>query len=355
MTFYLIFYVTIVLLLLLDLCARNIPLPSVRQRSPFFAIAVFVTVFVSGFRYNTGYDFLHYVQFYREHPPAGMEPLFAYSVTFFNYFTDDPQLMFFTYSLATVSILLLAIKRFTKYTKTSFLIFLLVPGFFINSFSIIRQSLAMVILFYGMSFLILDDRKGKFLIISSVSAMLHYSAVFPALLFLLGGTFLRKEYRLNTLIGLALLSLVLCYFDVARFMGCFSIGRYSQYIDSKQAISPIKILILNLFVFFLLLNRRQFVENSSDTFLLNSMFIGVLITNFFSDFLPLVRFSYYFLIAEITLIPKLIYAFKDNNMRCVYLLAFMCCHAALMINAMLVDLNFDYYPKMIPYVNYFFK
>jgi len=355
MTFYLYYYLTIVSLLVLEYSARSLERFSKKGMSPFFAIAILLTIFISGFRYNTGYDFLNYVRFYNEPLHLNIEPLFAVSIAFFKIFSDDPQLMFFAYSSATILILLLAVKRFTKYTKTSFLFFLLIPGLFLNSFSIIRQSLAMVILFYGVSFLLLDNGKRRFVIIASVAAMFHYSAIFPALLFFFGEAILKKEYTFKTFIFLALLSLVLYYFDLARFLLGFAIGRYSLYSDNYQPISLIKILILNLFMFFLVLHKRRFAAILSDIFLLNSVFIGVLITNIFASFTPLTRFSYFFLIAQIILVPKLIYAIKENSLKLFFLAVFMCYYSFMIGNALMVDLNFGSYPKMTPYENYFIK
>jgi len=355
MTFYLYYYLTILSLLVLEHFARSARLFFARSARLFFVIAILLTIFISGFRYNTGYDFFNYVRFYKYHLPSDIEPLFAYSIKLFNYISNEPQLMFFSYSLATIWILVLAIKRFTKYTKTSFLIFLLIPGLFLNSFSTIRQSLALVILFYALSFLISENRKLKFIVLSVVSAMFHYTAIVPAIIFILGENFLKKEYKKITCILLILFSVALYHLNIAQLLLSFTFGRYSAYMDYIHNVSTIKIVVSNLFVLFLIFIRRCFIKNATDIYLLNLVLIGTLIINVFAHCTPITRLSYYFLIAQIVIVPKLIYSFKDNDMKLIFLVAFMCYYSFMIGNALMVDLNLASYPKMTPYENYLFR
>jgi transmembrane protein EpsG len=355
MTFYLYYYLAILSLLVLEHHAKSPRLFVAKSARIFFATAILLTIFISGFRYNTGYDFSSYAYIYKCRLPSGIEPLFAYSITLFNCITNDPQLMFFTYSLATILSLLLAVKRYTKYTKTSFLIFLLIPGLFLNSFSIIRQSLALVLLFYALSFLIIENRKLMFISLSAVSIMFHYTAIIPAVMFILGNKFFKKEYKKITYILLLLFSAALYHLNAAQLLLSFMLGKYAVYIGYVSDVSTVKIVIGNLFVLFLILIRRQFIKSAADMYLFNMVFIGTLIINVFAHYTPVTRISYYFLIAQIVIIPKLIYSFKDNDMKVLFLTVFVCYYSFMIGNALMVDSNLTYYPKMTPYENYFFR
>jgi len=342
---YLYFYITITSLLFFSYVINN--------SKYIFGIAILLTLFFSGFRLETGYDWFNYVSFYSIGMQDLMEPFFALSVKLLNLITDDFRSMFFCYSLATVSVLLLAIHRFTKRTKISFLLYLLIPSYFITSFSIVRQGLALVIFLYALSFLLIDNNRFKFILISIVSCMFHYSAAIPSIMLLLCEKIFNRNFKTIYYVLLVLISWVLYYANIAPILITLAYGRYATYIEYTISVSSIKILVVNLFAFAIIAYKRQYVKSVADTYMLNMLVVGTLITNIFADFLPMTRLSYYFFIVQIVLVPKIIYSAKHNITKAFFLVAFLSYYILMLSYSLKVDIDLDSYPKLTPYNNIF--
>lgn len=346
MTFYLYFIISILILLFID--------HLIKYKNIFFAAAVLLTVFVAGFRFEVGYDWFNYVSFYSIGMQDLMEPFFALSIKLLNLISSDFSLMFFSYSLATISVLLLTIQRFTNYPKTSFLLYLLVPSYFITSFSILRQGLALVIFLYALSFLLINNSKLKFTLISIVSIMFHYSAAVPFIIIILGQKLFYKNYKTIYYALIVTISWVLYYSNIAPKLLNLAYGRYAAYTDYTISVSSVKIAVINLFIFILIAFKKNYIKGVADTHMLNLLVFGTLITNVFADFVPMTRLSYYFYIVQIILVPKLIYSAKNYSIRISFLLVFLLYYCLMFAYTLNIDSNLDQYPKLTPYKNLLF-
>lgn len=346
MYFYFSYYIYIILLLLID---------NFIKKDFFILIAVLTIILVSGTRFETGYDFLNYVGFYLSEADESHEPLFKLLLETLKIFSSDYQLFFFVSSFITVLGIYFAITKYTKYKKTALLIFLLVPGLYLNTFSIIRQGISEAFLFLAIYYLVYEKKTLKFWLISFLSIGFHYTAVLPVLIAWAFKKILSVNYSLNIYMTILFISLILSKLNVTSIILSVAFGKFTAYIDMAEDVSLLKLIVSNTFILILLIYKKKYINSSADVFILNFLFIGVLLLNIFASFAPVTRLSYFFLIFQIILVPKLIYSFKSNQLKVIFLSGFIFYYLLMFTNSLMIDEQTDKYPKMTPYQNYFFK
>lgn len=346
MYFYLSYYLYVVLLFFTDYIIK---------KNLFIFLAILSIILISGTRFETGYDFFHYVGFYIGGADATHEPLFKLLLYILNLFTQEYQIFFFVSSLITIGFLYYAIKKYTKYKKTALLIFLLIPGLYLNTFSIVRQGIAEIFVMLAIYYLVYEKNRLKYLLYFVLSIGFHYTALVPLAIVFIFKKILSILYSNTIYILFIIFSLVLSKLNIADIILGAAFGRFAAYLDMTHDVSMLKLIVSNLFFILLVLFKNKFINSKPDVYLFNLMFIGILFINVFANFIPVTRFSYYFLIFQIILVPKLIYSFKSNEMKAIFLSGFIAYYSLMFTNSLIVDEKTDKYPKMTPYQNYFFK
>lgn len=346
MYFYFSYYLYIIILFLID---------NFIKKDFFIFIAIITVIFITGTRFETGYDFLNYVYFYVGEADESHEPLFKLLLEILKIFSTDSQLFFFVSSFITVLGIYFAITKYTKYKKTALLIFLLVPGLYLNTFSIIRQGISEAFLFLALYYLVYEKKTLKFWLISFLSIGFHYTAVLPVLIAWAFKKVLNVNYSLNIYITILFISLIFSKLNVTSIILSVAFGKFAAYIDMVEDVSLLKLIVSNMFILILLMYKKKYINSSADVFILNFLFIGVLLVNIFASFTQITRLSYFFLIFQIILVPKLIYSFKSNELRAIFLIGFIFYYSLMVTNSLMIDEQTDKYPKITPYQNYFFK
>ncbi|MEZ9866561.1 EpsG family protein [Vibrio sp. 10N.261.51.A4] len=320
----------------------------------FSLFALFLIVMLSATRLEIGYDYFNYVGFYSVHLPESLEPLFKLSINLMNSFDLHYREFFFIYSIVTIFVLYIAIAKYTPYRKSALLIFILIPGLYLNSFSIIRQSIAASFVFFAIYYLIYEKKYVKFWVLSLIAICFHYPVVLVVLLVSLFKSLLNKEGSFKFYCFIVMTSLVIYKAGVASFVLSMIGGKYSLYASFVQPVSVLKLLVLNFYILILLCFKKQFIKDERDVFVVNLLVIGVLIVNIFADFTPVSRLGYYLLIFQIIIVPKLIYSFPSSNLRQTSLKTLviaitMFYYFSMFTNSLYVDSRQDIYPKLTPY------
>lgn len=347
MTFYILYYISIFVMLMISY---------INKRFKFLLFMVIsLTIFISGFRHNVGYDYGMYRNYFlgldnRE----GIEPLFQFLIYIFQQFFSEPQILFFFYSFFTIIILWYAIKKFTIYIRTSFLIYLLIPGLYVNTFSIIRQGLSESIMFLAVYYYI-RNKNYHFIFLSIIAGLFHYAAFLVAFILVFLKYFLFKNYKTLVYISFIIISLILYQLNFTQLLLSFLVGRYSEYLVLDDKVPLIKVFVINFFVLFIVYMKDRIIRNKQDLVVFNLFVLGNIIINLFADFLPVARLSYYFIIFQIIIVSNLIYSFKGNYTKIAMLLLFLCYFFLMLINAFINDINAISDFKLIPYNNYFFE
>ena len=330
---------------------------NVNHLAIFFALSG-IMIF-AGFRYEIGYDYEKYLAgFLFDSELKHWEPLFNFFMRLIREinFGLDSQAVFLFFSVLTLSIGYLAIKRFSPYYRTSILLYLLIPSLFLNSFSVIRQSIAMVILFYALYYITLKIDKQKYMFFGLIAFLFHYSSIFVVIIYLFGTRFFNNTYSWITYMTGIILSIFLYVIHLGHFIVSILPGHFSSYTQWDFKVSILKLLIVNVFFIFLMLQKKQFVKTRFQRYALNSMYLVTIIFNVFADFVFVTRIAQYFLIVQIVLIPMYIASFQKKTTRTIVLIILMTYYMFNFEYALYRDKNYSGSREnfLVPYSSYLF-
>ena len=315
----------------------------------------------AGFRYEIGYDYPKYLAgFLFDSELKHWEPLFNFLTRLIREinFGLDSQALFVLFSFLTIMILFISIKRLTPYYRTSLIIYLLIPGLFLNSFSVVRQAIAMAIILYALFFLTVEKDNKKFIAYALVAFLFHYSSIFVTLTYFIFGRYFNRSYSWIIYLTGILLSFMIYLTHVSKYILLALPGKFSSYAQWEIEVSPLKLIVVNLFFIFLVLQKKQFVKTRLQRYLLNSMFLATLIFNIFADYTYVTRIAQYFLIAEVILVPMYIYSFSSKLKRQLVGLLFLTYYLLNFNYALYRDKTNNKYNDihaLVPYKNYFFE
>lgn len=157
---------------------------SILKRFTAFCLILFMFI-ISGLRYNVGDDFLNYEIMYND--PSNIrnsftEPIWSYiSLLFHNMGLSSIAWFCFT-SFIINFFFISGIRKLSKNFYLSVAFYIAMPHLFLESFNIVRQFVAMSIIF-RFSYLFFQKKYWKFVIIILLSSCFHKSAVLTIPLF----------------------------------------------------------------------------------------------------------------------------------------------------------------------------
>ncbi len=319
--------------------------------SIFGLFAIIVTISFVVLRDYVGYDYANYVDIfhhsYERLIARNFEWGFIIVTIITQSFTEEYFWLFFIFGLSTILFICKGILLYTTNFRIAFLIYLLTPGLFINSFSIIRQGIAVALLLNAF-FYYYNKNYTPAVLYTTFAALFHYS-VLIALPFCLFAPKLSKYAKSLVIFGI-LISLILSRIKlvptiIMLFLGDTKFIAYANYID--QGTSLIKIITLNTVAILYLFFYKN-LDNLNRT-LLVLVAIGLMLTNICSDVAAITRIGYYFKIFDCVLIANIIATIRKPHLRLVIIIIVTLYYYALFFNALNVDLNITDYPKLTPY------
>lgn len=268
---------------------------------------------ISALRYDVGTDY-----FYRYVPDfnnilngidvTNLEIGFKLIIQFCLLFTNDYQWLFVITSGIIMLFFSSRIFKDSKSVLLSFCIFFL-AGFFFQSMNILRQYIAMGIIFFTSRFLI--NKKYLWFILGIILAFfIHNSSIVGVILLLL----LNKEwFRPRNVIILALVILILGTPMMNLFNGIISNTRFGVYINSsydrgemrKLTILSNSIIYAGIYILYLIKKKNNKIQED-DTFFINVQGVTLIFILLSSKFYLFFRISYYFMIFQILSIPYFI-------------------------------------------------
>jgi len=330
----------------------------------FIYLALAVIIFFAGFRFEIGYDYPKYLSGYLyDSELQHWEPLFNFFVRLIREFNFglDIQGMFFFFSALTVIILYLALRNITPYYRFGILIYLLVPSLYLSSFSVIRQGVALVILLYGLQFIVKEKAEyQKYFLVALIAFLFHYSSIFVAFSYVVGKKLFQKNYSWVFYTFLIAISFFLSFAHFGKLMLIYAPGHFSTYANNYGfSVNILKLVIVNGFFLFFMFQKDRFIKSKLDIYLLNSLFLGLLIFNVFSDFAFVSRLAQYFMAVEIVLVPIYLYSIKDVILHRVLFVLFLLYYLFNFNYALKRDVQYrithPYAKTLVPYKNYFFE
>ena len=299
-----------------------------------------LAVCFAGLREFVGADFAFYVDWYlNKTRDTKLEFGFVAIMNVFRYFHLGYNWLFLFFSFFTCLFVFLGIKKFTVNVNFAFLIFLLIPGLYINSFSIVRQYFSLAISFYAFYYLI-NKKYYTYLLLIFIGISIHNTCYIPFLIFL--GVY--KWGSKIKVIHIALALVVSLVFSQTHFLELigfiFDKTRYIYYFSTHQSpTSNLKLVVINAVAVFVLFHFEKLKKAYPyQQYLMPLYFFSIIFTNVFAVYIDLTRIAYYFKIFEIIVIADLIFlGTKEKSYK--YMTFFYIYYLSIYIFALWTDTN----------------
>ena len=276
----------------------------VNKITTFFWVLL-MTVFV-GSQDGMGNDYNNYITQINTPWIIPTEPFTILNFYLIRIYNLPVYTIFYVYAFLTYFFLSRSILLTTKSSRFLVLIMIFQTGLFFQSFNVIRQILSCSIYLYGVLLLNTNNRGWKYLI---GACLVHYSAVFGILIFLLS-----RKIRLNAIVFFVfLISLVLLSvggfvpYIISLIKLVIKFTPYAIYLDSDHLLSNHNVglgvvyfctAILCCLVY---LSRDYFMSRYGN--LLTLFFIGIILYNLLSANVTMQRIVYYPYYVIIVIIP----------------------------------------------------
>lgn len=300
----------------------------------FMCISFLFPFFVAGLRYDVGTDYMGYLEKYIPHVMYGqysyitLEPLFEILIKFSNLLGSYQWLFVFTHFL----ILYFVYKHIKKVSPNVVLSVSLIvlTGFFNTSLNIMRQSIAIAIFLYAITFI--HERKLlKYAIAITIASLFHTSALIFFILYFLGVEKFSIKRKLIYTIGFLMLRALLDPIRIILISITQKFNFYNSYFGSvyDDTGNNYMYLLLNLFVcFFAIFIEKAYKFNDDNEKQLFNLFFSIqFIALGLSVVAPIIpnanRVIMMFSSIQITYIPLLLSKIKSGKLRLLFIILFM--------------------------------
>lgn len=263
-------------------------------------VTYFLLIFITSFRYNVGWDYLTY---YRMFNNPGGAPYFEPIVRIFYYisqFFNAPWLLFALFFTFTMVFVLLGIRDRSLNEYESLIIFMAL--FYFESMNIIRQFLAIAILFYAFKY-VKNKKLVYYLLWVFIAGLVHTSAWFAIPIYFIYNYVSLKSIVVFTAVGVLLSERIV--WAVSRINAFYKYYKYYINIlnDGGNFIRYFY-LLLAIGGIIVYLQKNQLFDEEVPKIL--SVFIfGVVFPFVLGSHMGL-RITYYYAIEIIILIPKML-------------------------------------------------
>lgn len=255
-----------------------------------------------------------------------------YSIT---WLFENPQIYIIGSSLVIFIGLYFSLRNY-RYKIESLLIYMCFP-FFFNHLSIIRQSMAEIVVLVSLKYIKNNERKFIFLIF--LSSLFHKSSI-VALIYLP-----LKYINLNKIQLVLISNFYFFKYILSKILVYTPYQKYIKHTVSLNAGGTKIIILYQLLNFLIILNKDKLIKKSKDmNMFINSFAIGGLIYSTMPN-LHGMRLSEYFFLGYILIVPVFISLWNNY----IKIISYLC------ICMLFLALLYVGKENLIPYKNYFFQ
>ncbi len=349
--YYAIIFIVLVFFVLLEQVGLN-----ARSKRICYNIAYLMLMTTAAFRYETGGDWYAYEDIFYSIEPideviAGkghtyntisIEAGFLLLSSISRYLVDNVQFLFFIIAPFISTIVFKRIKLYSPYPLMGIMIYFGILFFSLDMF-VIRQAMAVVIIFWG--YVYIEERKfWRYLLLCLIASLFHVSALIGPLIYLV----CRRRYSTTLIIIVTIVVSMLLILQVkwlTPLMTMLLSTQLDQSTASKIATYTATEVyaasrgitfgyLINIVVLVMvLLNRKQMESQKYFNLFLNLFVLYIVVYCSLGELVEVSnRFKYYFMISFVVLIPQLVKSFTLENNRKIFTIfaiffAFMYCRA----------------------------
>lgn len=275
----------------------------------FLVLSFSIPMLIGGLRYKVGTDYELYLMLYNNNSKVdwGFQ-IINYIAKLFN----NPQILFFIYNFLTLFFVFKGMKNIKQsYRSLAYFCFLFI--FYTSSFNIMRQMLAVSIIFYAYKYI---DEKNfkKYCFWVFIATCFHNTAALCLLLYFLINT---KNKKIVFWYMLILIFIVLNYESLIILLGKIpflsKFVRYQEY-TGKQSFNNYSFYFEFIVTIYMLIFYKRLINKnqSNQNYIFMAIISLILMFTGFSN--PAVkRIANYFKMSHIILLAQIPYIPKKNN------------------------------------------
>ncbi|PEB56271.1 capsular biosynthesis protein [Bacillus pseudomycoides] len=291
-------------------------------------IAALTLVLVAGLRDNIGdtYFYMHaytVTDFNWEYIQNNKDMGFNIFQMILQEYTDDPQVMIFITALITNILIVFILYKYSRLIDLSLYVYI-TSGMYLTSMNGIRQYLAAAIIFAATTY-ILDGNWKKYTIIILFASTFHQSAlVLIPIYFLIR----RKAWSATTFILLFLAVLIVIGFNqfsevFFAAIGDTQYGHYKDFHEGGANILRVAVDAAPLILAYLGREKLRELFPKSD-YIVNMALLGCVFMIISTQNWIFARFSIYFGLYQLILIPWVVKLFTEKDQKFVYYAILVC-------------------------------
>ena len=298
----------------------------------FVILAALSLAFISGYRdYSVGTDTIRYCQYFNcilNGQEGLFEVGFEWIVKAIYGLFGDLRYVFVFLSLVTNLLLFLRLWDFKNTCSFGFMSLVYVCIFFPQTMNIIRQFLALSILFYFSRFI--SKKNFLFILAVGVATLIHTSSIIMFLILIWHYIIFNKLSK-KKILTLIIMSLTMIFLT-GKILSIFKL-EYSGYLSNKYTgLSVISLMRLLLCIsYFYLLNKpyknifnlenaNQLTYHCFCKFITFTYFVGIILCIVFSSYDQLVRIGSFFIVFELPFVGLCV---KNNKYRKIYFITYL--------------------------------
>ncbi|MBP1564497.1 MAG: EpsG family protein [Oscillospiraceae bacterium] len=283
------------------------------------------------FEYAVRYDFVSYISFADD---CGIGIAYALLNYVVSIFTEEVGVFYFVLSFVETTLVYIAAREFKEKISVSFAMFCYYTIFYNNTLNLLRQFLAVSVIFLAYKYLIRERYWISFFIIL-LGVQCHSSAMFSFVLILLYVFVMHTRTKLGTYTLNVFMFSVVCVIMILYkkiLLLILKLGilplRYSTYVEDTvvggRLIRTVFWLIIAVFAYFAFSKMINYYRNNK--FLISCMTISLAFSLvMFMGNVYAIRMSFYFDMAAVIIVPMIprIYKAKVNNLKMKHIMYFL--------------------------------
>lgn len=312
-----VYAISLLFIIISNLCLKGLHLPANKQRFLYcWIVGAFLTFIASVRDVTTGVDVVGYAEAFHYLSGLSWTDLFqygwepgylAYNKIISLFFSDEQALLVVTAILTTTGYAMF-ICRYSKIPWLSFFLFICF-AYFSMSISILRQSLAMVIILNSLKY-VLERKKLKYFLCVGVASMFHITALICILIYF----FPKIKISITNFVILLIGSFVFMRIFGQQLLAYSILMTKESYSDIVESGQGYGMLLLLIFVTSCGLFISK-IESEEDRLFVHLMIIACCLQFFATQFSLLARIVSYFGVAMIIFIPNVIISLRRAEYR----------------------------------------
>ena len=289
-------------------------------------IGIGIPIIIGAIRYRVGTDYENYMIIYNNKQNIdilqGMiqeNERFFFLIIKIAAFFNNYQVMFAIITFLTVIIYYKAILNYKEKVSLGFTFFLYLFLNFTESFNVIRQALAVAIVFYSYKF-VLNRNFVKFLLTVIIATMFHITALIFIPFYFICSNKQNETKKIKAIKVCAVIMVVFLVFNYADLINSISTNvesfeRYGAYANEKITANRETIMNFAILIFILLFRKKLIRYDYRNNTLIFLYFIGFLfsLTGYSSAFVK--RVAMYFDVSGLILLATFPQIVKNSRQK----------------------------------------